>query len=368
MTTTFFCNAPKLILEFCTHYETPKVVRFKSTLIAFLSHLTKLLLAIYCILLMLQQDAYQIFDRSPISAVTVKVKDSPNCSHYLNYSCPESRYDAVDFVIPSLENSATSITTRTTETEYVLHLCNKTDFTHQYTCSVKQQCLMPPYYRQLLEKTNQTPPSLCWHQFSPSTKNNYEALDYTLFIKNYVEFPQLHLVRKNLVTDTMRPSYFTSCEYDEKHHRLCPKFRIRKILKLIESKSDEYEQMFHYGSLIEIKIIWKCNLDLSIKKCIPKYEFFRLDMPYSENIFIPGNYFETSRHFYTDEHELRRITTKVYSLRILVTVAGEVGRFDMFQTTTSVGSFLGIFGMGAIICDIVAAYITNFNIVKYDAK
>ncbi|CAF4519808.1 unnamed protein product, partial [Didymodactylos carnosus] len=184
MTSFSFCNAPKLILEFCTRYETPKVVRFKSTSVAFLSHIIKLLLAVYCILLMFQQNSYQIFDRSPISAVTIRIKVSPNCSNHLNYSCTDPKDDAVDFIVPPQENSAISIVTRVIETEYVLRTCNKIDRINEHNCSVKQQCVIPPYYRQLLEKTNQTLPPLCWHKFPSRTKNNYDALSYVLFIKN----------------------------------------------------------------------------------------------------------------------------------------------------------------------------------------
>jgi hypothetical protein len=47
-------------------------------------------------------------------------------------------------------------------------------------------------------------------------------------------------------------------------------------------------------------------------------------------------------------------------------VTGEAGRFDLFQATTSIGSFIGIFGTGSIVCDLLARFITNFKRVRYD--
>ncbi|CAF4422824.1 unnamed protein product, partial [Adineta steineri] len=58
--------------------------------------------------------------------------------------------------------------------------------------------------------------------------------------------------------------------------------------------------------------------------------------------------------------------THIYNLHIVVSVTGEAGRFDLFQTTTSIGSFLGIFGTGAIVCDLFATFVTNFKRVRYE--
>jgi hypothetical protein len=159
-----------------------------------------------------------------------------------------------------------------------------------------------------------------------------------------------------------------TCEYDPIENPLCPKFRISKILEMIEPDVREYERMFFYGSLIEIKISWKCDLDRGLKCCKPFYEFERLDVkPFEENPFDPGSNFLTSRHFFRpNDSELHRVHTQIYNLHIIVSVTGEAGRFDLFQTTTSIGSFLGIFGTGSIVCDLIAAFITNFKRVKYD--
>jgi hypothetical protein len=361
----------------------PKIVRFESKWLAFVSLIVKLSLAIGCSYLMVQQDSYQIFDRSPISAVIIKVKQATHCSsnssimyRFLNHNCTKSSYDVNDFIIPATENSAVSITTRIVEIEHILRHCDNTTFKNNltyttHTCDHRSRCILPPFYRyqydheDIFEKQQ-----LCWFKLSssPRTRFNYEALDYIIFIKHFVEFTELNVVRHNLLSDRITKDYLAACEYDPNDHPLCPRFRISKILQMIETHPNEYELMFFYGSLIEIKISWKCNLDRHLKYCEPVYEFQRLDVkPYEENPYDPGSNFLISRHvFRPNDRELHRLHTHIYNLHFVVSVTGEAGRFDLFQATTSIGSFIGIFGTGSIVCDLLARFITNFKRVRYD--
>jgi hypothetical protein len=363
------------------------MVHFEAKWIGCLSLIIKLSLAIGCLYLMFQRNSYQIFDRSPISAVTIKVKQASDCSsnssiihHFLEYNCTKSLFDLNDFILPAAENSAVSITTRMVEIEHILKDCNNTitknnsEYSSLYISSVHKcyhpsRCILPPFYRYEddQEDTFQEP-ELCWFKIPPThARFNYEALDYIIFIKHFVEFPQLGLVRHNLLSDRITDDYLNTCEYDPHTHPLCPKFRILKILQMIEKNPDVYELMFFYGSLIEIKISWKCNLDRDLKYCEPIYEFERLDVqPYEENPYDPGSNFLISKHFFRpNDRQLHRIHTHIYNLHIIVSVTGEAGRFDLFQTTTSIGSFLGIFGTGSIVCDLFATFITNFKQLKY---
>jgi hypothetical protein len=335
---------------------------------------------------MCERTSYQIFDRSPISAVTIKVKppshcssDSPVMSAFPNYNCTQSLYDVNDFILPATENSAVSITTRITEVGHILRFCNNRTEQNKYSpsyptaihnCYNQSRCILPPFYRPTYEnKTIISKPQLCWFKLSPvHVKRNYQALDYILFIKNWVEFPQLDIKRDNLLSDFRPKEYMETCEYDTGDNKLCPKFRILTILKEIENNTDEYEPMFYNGSLIEIKINWQCNLDKGKKNCQPHYRFERLDYkPYKENPYELGSSFLTSRHFFrANDQELHRIHTHIYNLHIVVSVTGEVGRHDLFQITTSIGSFLGIITAGTIACDHIAAFFTNLKTVKYD--
>lgn len=42
------------------------------------------------------------------------------------------------------------------------------------------------------------------------------------------------------------------------------------------------------GGEIGINIEWKCNLDLDIEYCVPKYSFTRLDAPFEKNAVSKG--------------------------------------------------------------------------------
>jgi hypothetical protein len=361
-------------------FKVTEVVRFESKWIASLSLFFKLSLVIGCTYLMCQRSAYQVFDRSPISAVTIKVKPSANCSrnspimpYFPDYNCTQSRYDVNDFILPVTENSAVSITTRMTETEHVLTFCNDTRNGNPsiYNCYEAARCILPPLYRDKYgNQTTVDNPQLCWFKlFTTTTKQNYQALDYILFVKNFVEFPQLHLVRDNLASDIVNKTYLDQCEYHPIKHPLCPKFRILKILQMIETNSSEYESMFLYGSLIEIKISWKCNIDRRLGSCVPNYGFQRLDVkPYRDNPFDPGSKFLTSRHFFRPNgRQLRHVHTNIYNLHIIVSVTGEVGKFDLFQTTTSIGSLLLILYGGTVVWNLITAFFTNFKRVKYES-
>ena len=339
---------------------------------------------------MCQRNSYQVFDRSPISAVTIKVKPAPYRSmnsstreSFLSDDFGQSLYDVNDFILPAIENSAVTITTRITEIEHVLRPCDSISMRKntsrtrsimvvKHRCVHSANCILPPFYRQWTDNVTDHPNyPLCWTR-SPdiSYKYNFQALHYIIFIKHFVEFPLLSIVRHNLAKDIIKEPYLTDCEFDPEDDPLCPKFRILKILQLVEKDPNEYERMLFYGSLIEIKISWKCDLDRQIEFCKPQYQFQRLDLkPYEENPYEPGSSFLTSRHFFRPhDRELRRVHTNFYNLHIFVSVTGEAGKFDLFQTTTSIGSFLGIFGTGTIVCDLIAAFFTNFKTVKYDSS
>ena len=332
-----------------------------------------------CLYLLFQRNSYQIFDRSPISAVTIKVKHSKDClrnssisTFFPGYNCDfQSVFDVNDFILPAIENAAISITTRLVEQEFLLRSCeNTTNSTLPYQCDHISQCVLPPFYRSQREKSrNSSSFSLCWFPMAISTiKLNYPALDYVLFIKHFIEFPHLSLVRHNLISKNLLKNDLKTCEFDPETDRFCPKFRLLKLLELIEKNPNEYERMFFFGSLIEIEIDWKCNLDYGNDLCEPNYKFRRLDITsYEKHPYDPGSNYHLSKHFFQpNDRQLHRVHTQVYNLRIVVSVTGEAGRFDLFQTTTSIGSFLGIFGTGSIVCDLLASFIRNFRRVKYD--
>jgi hypothetical protein len=112
-----------------------------------------------------------------------------------------------------------------------------------------------------------------------------DALNFTIFVKNFIEFPRFKVIRKNINQDA---SYLKKCNFDQVTDKICPIFRVGTLLDIVEPNRTEQEQMLTYGGVIRVKIDWKCNLDKSLDKCLPDYSFGRLDAPFKEPSFSQG--------------------------------------------------------------------------------
>ncbi|CAF1370503.1 unnamed protein product, partial [Didymodactylos carnosus] len=173
-----------------------------------------------------------------------------------------------------------------------------------------------------------------------------EALNFTLFVKNFVEFPTFKIIRKNIV-DNMKP-----CIYERTKDDKCPIFRLRDIIETVEPNLEEREQMLRLGGVIRIKLEWDCNFDYDAKRCIPKYSFGRLDARFTEKSFSVGFNFRFASHWKRSQRQYRTLT-KAFGLRLIISVSGQAGKFDFITLTLNIGSLMGIFGLATFICDIV---------------
>ena len=100
------------------------------------------------------------------------------------------------------------------------------------------------------------------------------ALSFTIFVKNFIEFPLFEVIRKNIEGNV---SYLKSCQYDEINNKSCPIFRVRTLLDIVERNESKYNELLKLGGVIRVKIHWKCNLDKPLNQCLPEYSFKRLD-------------------------------------------------------------------------------------------
>jgi hypothetical protein len=112
-----------------------------------------------------------------------------------------------------------------------------------------------------------------------------DALNFTIFVKNFIEFPSFKVIRKNIQQEA---SYLKKCHYHPVNHRICPIFRVGTLLDLIEEDADEQLKMLTLGGVIRVKIDWKCNLDKPLEQCLPEYTFGRLDARFKEESFSQG--------------------------------------------------------------------------------
>lgn len=112
-----------------------------------------------------------------------------------------------------------------------------------------------------------------------------DALNFTIFVKNFIEFPRFKVIRKNIQQDA---NYLKQCNFEPDHHPICPIFRVGTILDLVETDREEQIQMLTLGGVIRVKIDWKCNLDKPLELCLPEYSFGRLDARFKEESFSQG--------------------------------------------------------------------------------
>jgi len=110
-------------------------------------------------------------------------------------------------------------------------------------------------------------------------------LNFTIFIKNFIEFPRFKVIRKNIQAET---TYLKNCNFNPEHHPGCPIFRVKDILDLVETNLTEQFLMLKLGGVIRVKIDWNCDLDKSLNLCTPIYSFGRLDAPFKNETFSQG--------------------------------------------------------------------------------
>jgi hypothetical protein len=179
-----------------------------------------------------------------------------------------------------------------------------------------------------------------------------EVLNFTLFIKNFIEFPAFHVKHKNMV-DNLKP-----CVFHPENAKDCPIFRLNYIIDQAEQNATERSLMLQYGGVISIKLDWDCNLDRSIKLCKPKYSFTRLDVPFRENPFSFGFNFRYASYWKHNSKTYRSLT-KAYGFRFIIAVSGKAGKFDLITLTLNTGSIVGIFGLATFFCDIILLHLSK---------
>jgi len=179
-----------------------------------------------------------------------------------------------------------------------------------------------------------------------------DVLDFTIFIKNFIEFPTFGVKHKNMVDD-LKP-----CIFDPKNDKDCPIFNVTYIINEAEKNVTERDLMLQYGGVIRVKLDWDCNLDRNIKLCKPEYSFARLDVPFHEKPFSRGFNFRYASYWKREQTPIR-ILTKVFGLRFIIAVSGKAGKFDFITLTLNTGSLVGLFGLATFFCDIVLLHLSK---------
>ncbi|XP_049926280.1 P2X purinoceptor 5-like [Epinephelus moara] len=188
-------------------------------------------------------------------------------------------------------------------------------------------------------------------KFKPQEPLLIHAENFTIYIKNFIQFPKFEFSKSN-VFETNDHSYLKTCRFDEELHPYCPIFRLGDITRRARHN---FHDMATSGGSIGIMIKWDCDLDKGYSHCHPQYHFTRLDV--SNMTIVKGFNFRHSRYYQNADGETYRSLFKVYGIRFTIMVHGKAGKFSIVPTAINVGSGLALMGAGAFFCDMVLLYL-----------
>uniref|UniRef100_A0A672IUV6 P2X purinoceptor n=1 Tax=Salarias fasciatus TaxID=181472 RepID=A0A672IUV6_SALFA len=167
--------------------------------------------------------------------------------------------------------------------------------------------------------------------FKPKGPLLTNAENFTIYIKNFIQFPKFSFSKSN-VLETTDESYLKRCRYDEERHPYCPIFRLGDITR---RAGHNFQDMATLGGSIGMSIQWDCNLDKGYSHCHPQYHFTRLDTSVSNKTVAAGFNFRHARYFKNGSGESYRSLFKVYGVRFNIMVHGK----------------------GAFFCDMILLYV-----------
>lgn len=184
----------------------------------------------------------------------------------------------------------------------------------------------------------------------------YEVLNFTVLIRNSIEFP-FYKIKRNNILGWMNNTYLKMCCFNvsDEVDRHCPRFRIQDVISL--SGADVRYILLH-GGIVDININWDCDLDKALEKCIPAYSFRYLGaltntataeqdvVHMDEKYYLQfANYFTSSQH--------RRMLHKFNGIQFLISVTGKGRRFSLLEFSMKIGSCLALFGTATLLCNLI---------------
>uniref|UniRef100_A0A665TMT8 P2X purinoceptor n=1 Tax=Echeneis naucrates TaxID=173247 RepID=A0A665TMT8_ECHNA len=313
------------VTDFFT-YETTKSVVVKSWSVGIINRIVQLLIITYFVgWVFIHEKAYQIVDTGIESSVITKVK---GFGHHHNRVM-----DVADYVIPSQGVGVFCILTRVIITENQFQgKCPERGSAHYLT--VHTVLVQQPLILHNLSHTPGVITGTCLNSsgqgkgqceiegWCPS-ENDTPMLDvenFTIFIKNSIRFPLFNVTRGNFPS-SMTAEEIKTCIYHPERNPFCPIFRVGDVLSFTGQSVENLAQM---GAEIGINIQWRCNLDLDIQHCVPKYSFTRLDAPFATNAVSKGYNFRFAKYYKTENGTEFRTLHKAFAIRFDVMVTGHV--------------------------------------------
>ncbi|CAL1272479.1 unnamed protein product [Larinioides sclopetarius] len=368
------------IAESLFSYETPKIVQIKSILVGVISRLIQLIIIAYIIgYAIIYQKGYQEFSDVE-SSVTTKVKGIALTNFSKEDFNPEILHpewyrrvwDVADFVVPPSENGATFIATNVIITSnQTLGTCSEDPSISGSHCNqTYNMCAAGKALPggngvmtgKCVENDRDNSISTCEISAWCPTEDDVlplknatallkDSQDFTVLIKNFVDFPKFANAKRRNIKDTSDKDYLKNCLYDPQNSTDCPIFKLGDIVRWSGQKN--YDDVASQGGVISVVIKWECNLDFDKKYCFPTYEFNRLDDPNAS--LAPGWNFRYA-NYYDDS---RRTLYKMYGIRLTINVVGRAGKFRIVPLLQNIGAGLGLLALEVVICDVVVLYLVK---------
>ncbi|KAM9376275.1 P2X purinoceptor 3a isoform 1-T2 [Pholidichthys leucotaenia] len=342
------------VTDFFT-YETTKSVVVKSWSVGIINRIVQLLIITYFIgWVFIHEKAYQTTDTGIESSVMTKVK---------GFGYHQSRVmDVADYVSPPQGTGVFCIMTKLIITENQFQgRCQETE--KRFNCSTDENC--QEHYGTVLSNgvitgvclmdDNATQGMCEIEGWCPAENDRVQiepmidVKNFTIFIKNSIRFPLFNVTRGNFPS-TMTSEKIKSCIYDPVEEPFCPIFRVGDVLNYT---GQNVADLAKKGGEIGINIQWKCNLDLNIDYCVPKYFFTRLDTPFAKNAVSKGYNFRYAKYFKTENGTEFRTLHKAYAIRFDVMVTGNAGKFDTIPTLINLVAAFTSIGLGTVLCDLI---------------
>ncbi|XP_061899391.1 P2X purinoceptor 3a [Entelurus aequoreus] len=357
-----------LVTDFFT-YETTKSVVVKSWSVGIINRVVQVLIIAYFVgWVFIHEKAYQLTDTGIESSVMTKVKGFGR--HH------QRIMDVADYIFPQQGAGIFCIMTKVIITENQFQgKCAETG--RRFNCTTDYDCT--EHIPSIL--TNGKITGTCLANVTGSSgaceiegwcpaENDRtpvepmkDLVDFTIFIKNSIRFPLFNVTRGNFPS-SMTSAQIRNCTYHPDENPFCPIFRVADVLNYT---SQNVTRLLDKGGEIGINIEWKCNLDLDIESCVPKYSFTRLDAPFEKNAVSEGFNFRFAKYYKTENNTEFRTLHKVHAIRFDVMVTGAAGKFNTVPTLINLVAAFTSIGLGTVLCDLI---LLNFlkGAAQYKAK
>ncbi|XP_003744945.1 P2X purinoceptor 4 [Galendromus occidentalis] len=360
------------VLDFLFEYQTLKIVNIGNKKIGLLNRCIQGIIVAYIIgYVIVYSKGYQHF--SPYnSATTSKVKgvistknltDDDFVENFRNKDDYRRIWDVSEIVIPPSEADAFFLTTNLIMTRQGRDVCFEDPSTPNVQCRGPSDCQKgrvdllgngvqtgkcvnttePFKLESVCEIDGWCPPEYDRGPLKDNKPLFAKVEDFTVLLKNYVEFSLFNLTRRN-IRDSDTSKYLTSCNYDPVKDPACPVFRIGDILKFC---GIDMSQIGSKGGVIRITINWDCNLDFSLDYCTPTYHFMRIDDPFAK-VAKGWNF-----RYATAQGDNNRTQFKAYGITFRISTLARGGKFYMVNLAVNIGSGLGLLALATFVCDLV---------------